>query len=387
MSGNTTTWVALTSLHGNIYQREHLNVRIKQPLFVITPEFYKQFGIAINIVLTPLVCIPGLVGNIIGLIVLGKDPNKKKLTIYTYLLSLMAFDIVYLILGLLVTATEAVRFFDYYEGNRISETFGIYRGYIDMVLNHISTILLIFMSVERLMALVCPFTVKHSWLARYPRVIIFTSATLFAVYVTPFLFSLRLFEYTNSENRTEIGVRLKPEYFQFFERFMIIETIVLHYIAPSVVLVINIMTAVAYKRFLKQRSSALKTKQAEDQKKITVLVLCVAAIFVVLSLPNLFIKTLMFIDSDYSFYGKFKMTFFFFIFIGDILTRINAAVDFFVYIFISSRYRAVISSMVRKCSCKIVKLGDYIDESSSKSKVSEKSAKFVTSKNRIILTN
>ena len=323
---------------------------VKEPIFNITPEFYKQFGFILNTILTPLVCIPGLIGNIVGLFILGKDPNKKKLTIYTYLISLMIFDIVYLILGLSVTATEAIAVFDYYLGNLVVETYGIYRGYKDIVLNHISSILLIFMSLERLMALMCPFTAKNSWLAKYPKLIVTVSSIVLAGYTIPFLTSLTLVPFSNFENRTEYAVRVRPGYVNMFQKFMFFETIILHFVAPLVVMILNILIAVAYSRFLKQRSN-VKSSQTDAQKKITVVVLCVATLYVVLSIPNLIAKTFMFIDSDYSFVGRFKLTFFFFIYIGDLLARINAAIDFFIYIMVSSRYKSVFSEMIRDVAC------------------------------------
>lgn len=341
-----TTTPAMATLPGNTTKVP--NVDLKQPFLLITQETYTQNNFITSIILTPIISVLGILGNSVGLRVLGKDPNKRQMTIYTYLLSLMAFDIVYLILGLSVTATEGSSLFDKYLGNEIIENFGIYRGYIDIVLNHISTALLIYMSLERLLALICPFKVKNSCLSKYPRVIIFATVVGSAVSLLPFVLSIRVVCFTNEENRTAYTTALVPEYVDLFENFIFVQNILLHFLCPIAILVLNLGIAISYSRFKKQRSSALKTSQSDD-RKITIVVLSVATMYFVLSLPNLFIKTVMFLDSDYSFYGRFRIAFFFFINIGDLLARINAATDFLIYILVCGHYRALVMSMICKC--------------------------------------
>lgn len=318
----------------------------KQPIVDISPEFYKRFAFTVNLILTPLICIFGLAGNIVGLRVLGKGSKNKRMTVYTYLLALMTFDILYLILGLSESITEAIAVFDRYLGHLVLEHFAFARSYIDSVLNHVSSALLIFMSLERFIALVSPFTVKDYKFSRYPGTFICVTLLLASIYLLPFILSVHVVAFENEENRTEYSSEPKRNYFIPFDKFLLFEAILLNYLAPLAVLTLNVMIVVTYSRYLKQRSTTLTINQSDDQKKITVVVLCVAAMYILLSLPDVFIKTMLFIDDDYSFYGEFSIIFFFFISISDLMARINAATDFFIYVLVSSHHRAVFASML-----------------------------------------
>ena len=357
MRSGTNTYIAL------LFQMNFTNTMLfteqttsepassKQPVFYITNEFFDKFSFIGSIILTPIICMSGLVGNTVGICVLGKYANNKRLTIYTYLLYLMSFDIIYLILGLLEAVTEGIVILDKYLGNMVLENFAFARSYLDSILNHMSSILIILMSMERFMALVSPFKVKHSYISRYPRTIIAVSFVLVSIYLLPFIISVHVVSFLNNDNLTEYDSVPKPSYFIPFDKFLIAEAVILNYLAPVTVLVLNVMIAVAYSYYLKQRSLHLQMNQADDRTKITVVVLCVATMYVLLSLPNLFIKTLLFIDDDYSFYGQFSLTFFFFINISDLMARLNAAIDFFIYILVSKRYRTVLVSMVCNGGC------------------------------------
>lgn len=341
--------MSIGNVSSSLPENTTLGSSSKQPLFTITTEFYYQFTFIVNLILTPIICVFGLVGNIVGIFVLGKDANNRRLTIYTYLLYLMTFDIMYLVLGLSETATEALMFFNRYLGNFVLEHFAQWRSYVDSVLNHMSSLLLIFMSTERLWALLSPFTVRNTVLSRYPRTMITTGLVVVSIYLLPFVISVHVISFPNSENRTEYDSVPKSDYFIPFDQFLFVEAIVLHYIAPATVLLLNGVIAIAYSRYLKQRAACLRSNQCDDPTKITVVVLCVATMYVLLSLPNLFIKTLLFLDDDYSFYGQFSIIFFLFINISDLMARINAACDFFIYILVSKRYRQVFSTLLCKC--------------------------------------
>lgn len=318
-------------------------------LIVVTQIVYENFTFVVHMVLAPIICIMGLTGNGFGLCVLRKDAGKNQKTIYTYLLSLLMIDGSYLFLGTLVTVMNIMKHFDYYFGNYVIKNMSLYVGYIDITLNHVSSVVLIIMSLERLMAIVSPYTVKNSAITKHPRFIVTVAFLASAVYVLPFAVCFQVKPFINKENKTDYITTLKPETVQFFDKFHLVETIVLHFIAPVIVLVLNILLVLAFSRFQKQRPSIKTGKPNENQIKLNLIVVCIAGLYIILSLPNLFIQTLMIVNDDYSFFGRFRLTFFVFIYTGDLLAQINAASDVFVYILVSVYYRSVFKAML--CSC------------------------------------
>ena len=318
------------------------------PMFAVNPRVYEQFDFVVNMILTPILCVLGLVGNSVGLYVIGKDPSSKKHTIYTYMFSPMAFDILFLLLGLVTGALDILEHYDAYLGNKIKAYSWAYKGYCTVVLKHMGSILLIIMTLERWMSLVFPYHVKQSYLSRNPKTIVTVSFVVSAVYIIPFTAGVTVLETTDARNRTIYANGIDQNYFPVFYIYTYIETTVLHYLAPAFVLVFNILTVVSYSRFVKKRSSLGKRHMSDNQTKITFVVCCVAGLYILLSLPNIFVQTLIFINDDYSFYGRYNLTFDLFIQLGDFLARINAAADFFIYILVSNHFRSVFNSMLFK---------------------------------------
>ena len=316
------------------------------PMFAIPPEVYQTFNLVVNIILTPLICLLGIVGNAVGIYIIKKDSDSKKHTIYIYMLSLMTFDIGLLVVGIVACVSETIKYYDVYLGNFLLEYCPPCKGYGIVVLKHVTAILLIIMSIERWMSLVFPYTVKQSVLSKYPRTIVATSFIFSAVYIIPFVAGTRVVPVIDATNRTIYVGTVDEDYFEVFFVYTYIETTILHYIAPLGVLVFNVLIIITYSRLVKQRTSVKPSQITDNQRKITLVVLGVASLYVMLSLPNMFVQTLIFIDEDYSFYGTQWLTFRFFIDLGDLMSRINAASDFFMYILVSSHYRAIFQSMI-----------------------------------------
>lgn len=317
-------------------------------IFAISQEAHDRFTFVVNTVLSPTVCLIGIIGNSFGLHVLSRDPNKKKITIYTYLFSLMMFDVLFLFVGLVFTTLDTIRFFDDGLGYYIYIYSETPKGYCHLALKHVMAALLIIMSAERLLSLAFPLKVKSFWLSSYPRVIITVAAIFSAVYTIPFVITFNPTVFKNENNQTVYVILVKPYLSGLFDTYTYINTIVLHYIAPLTVIVLNTLIVVIYSRNNKKSTSLRKSQDTFHQTKITIVVLCVAGMYVLLSLPNMFQHTLTFVDDRYNFFGKYHLTFEVFVRLGDFLARVNAAVDFYVYIFVSNHYRRLIFSIFRK---------------------------------------
>ena len=214
-----------------------------------------------------------------------------------------------------------------------------------MVLRHMTAMMLIVMSIERWMSLVFPYTVKQSCVSKYPRFITIVSFVVAATYLLPFIgiWGKALKGEANTTDHHNSWNSLS-DYTDSFDALVFVETLILHYIAPLILLFFNIALVIAYRRFVSNRPKT--SNNGDNQNRITLVVLGVASLYLVLTLPVLFIQTLGFKDPDYKISGVYESTFKFFIDLGDLFAQIYAATDFFVYILVSKRYYLIFTSMV-----------------------------------------
>ena len=76
----------------------------------------------------------------------------------------------------------------------------------------------------------------------------------------------------------------------FFDTYVFIETLILHYAAPLVILIFNIASVVAYRRVVTNKPGERERHSKRDnQKRITLVILGVAFLYILLTLPNVFI--------------------------------------------------------------------------------------------------
>ncbi|XP_060578596.1 thyrotropin-releasing hormone receptor-like [Ruditapes philippinarum] len=322
-------------------------------LFSITEEAYEEFAFISNIILSPIICAFGIVGNSLGLRVLWKDTRQQKLPIYLFLYSLTCFDLLYLIFGLLRHIPHIIDLIDKQLANYIEEHMKLGTIYVDMVLAHTSHALIVVMSIERLNALMRPFTVKNSWLSRYPKSIIFVCFMFNVIFLIPYPLYFEMGSY-QAGNMTEYYIQFKEEAVETMDMYMLVQTIIDYVIPAIVILIINIAIPVVYSRAISERRAIIDmTSQGlnNQQTKITSTVFCITLMYFLLSLPNLFIKVMAFIDKGYSFDGKYKLSFWLFIDISNLFSYINAANDIIIYILVSDHYRRVFIQMYCHSPC------------------------------------
>lgn len=323
------------------------------PLFTLSKEAYENFGFISKLFVRPIICVLGLIGNLLGFGVLWKDTKQQKLSIYLYLCSLTSFDTAYLFVGLVRAIPQFIALYNDKEANYIEEHMKLGSIYVDMVLSHTTVAIIIVMSIERLMALVRPFTVKHAWIAKYPRRIIVLCFLFNIFFLLPYPIFFEV-DYYDASNTTVYFLKFKESATEFMDKFMLLQTIVDFIIPECVLLFTNTAIAVMYSRTMRHRETTLNMMSQglmNKQTKITAAVFLITFMYFLLSLPNLFIKLMAFVDPEYSFNGKYKLVFWLFIDISNLFTYINAANDFVIYILVSNHYRRVFLRMYCKSRC------------------------------------
>lgn len=324
---------------------------IPPSIIEVSVDFFNIYTFVGNVIVTPVICILGLCCNGLGLFVLWNDCKYQKQSVYRYMFALMAFDNVYLLVGLVLGITSMIQTVDWFLANWILMHMVFVTGYFDVVIYHTSSILLMVMALERLNALVRPFHVKQSWLSKYPIKIICTIFGIIAVSVVPFPLSFEIVEITFM-NATFYNLQTKPEFDKFYERYSLVETLVSS-LYPFLMLIINVAIPITYCRVLHRRRLDLPHISSNDvqQFKITMMILWIAIMYILLAVPKILLQTLIFIDRNYDFDGYYSLTFYFLTFTGDILARLNAANDFFIYVLVSERYRRIIRLIFcRRCT-------------------------------------
>lgn len=309
---------------------------------VFTDEFYEDFSYIMNVIATPVVCGLGLIVNCLGIWALLRASRQEKLAIYVYLCSLTTLDSIFLLVGLIRVIPNFVRIYDKYLSNMLEEYGNLGFVYADMVLTYSTTSLIVIMAVERLMALVRPFSVKDSVLIKHPKKIVVSCFVLNALFLSMYPIHFEVASLTNFENRTEFYLRFKLYAVEYMETYEIVHTFVHNYIPACILLVVNILIPISFARIMRRRSALSKTTSAQNkQTKITFAVLGITIFYLLFSFPDSFIKTRAYFDKDYSFSGKYRLSFWMMVDISNMFSYLNAANDFIIYILVSDHYRRI----------------------------------------------
>ena len=318
----------------------------------ISEETYEQFAFVCNTVISPIVCFLGLIGGCLGMGVLYRDARRQKLSIYIFLCALTFSDTVYLLLGLVRTIPNIMSNYDEELGSYVEEHMKLGTIYLDMVFSHSSVGVIVVMSLERCFALLRPFTVKNSWLAKYPKRIVALVFVFNIVFLLPYAVYFEVQSY-EANNLTEYYIQFREEVVADLDKYMLVQTIVDYFLPAAALVVINATIIISFSRIRRTRERTFNMMASSinnQQAKITITVVIITVLYFLLSIPNLTIKVLAFIDKEYSFDGEHKVAFWLFIDISNLFAYMNAANDCIVYILVSSHYRQIFKQMYCRCS-------------------------------------
>ena len=329
------------------------DVTTSEPSSFITEEAYKSFAFYTHLIVTPVLCIFGIVFNALGFGVIWPDVKQQKMSIYTYLCTLTLSDMIYLLIGLIRTIPTILKSLDIENAAYFEEHMKRWSIYFDMVFSHTSLALILVMSFERMLALVRPLKVKRTWFAKYPFGIIALCFFANVLFLLPFIVYFEVASFSVG-NTTAYFIRFNPSVEEEMERYHVAQTIVDYFIPAVCLLVTNITIPIKYYRITQSRKTKFSdTAQnfTSRQMKVTLTVFAVTLMYFLLSVPNLTIKILSFVDTDYSFDGKHKLVFWFAIDLSNLFAYINAANDCIIYVLVSDYYRGVFKRKYCTCNC------------------------------------
>lgn len=174
--------------------------------------------------------------------------------------------------------------------------------------------MVIVLSLERLDSLLQPFTAKKLFLLRHSMIVMFitfiTSAGIYIVLPV----SSSVIQSPSANNRTEQAyiIAIRPGYTStlLLDWFTIVSLTFSHNILPVLVLVLVLIISIIifFSKYTAKLSTHLKSNKSKNyQRKITTIAVCIAGMYILLSVPDIFAQVLIVSDDDYKTTGRFKV--------------------------------------------------------------------------------
>ena len=318
----------------------------------LSEKAINDFKFVSKFFIIPVICTFGIVSNSLGIGVLWQDTKQQKLSIYFYLLALTLADLLYLTIGLLRTIPEIMMSFEIETAKYIDAHAKPTVIYLDMVFSHTASAMIIVMSIERLLALIRPLTVRNTWFGKYPTQIVLICVMFNILFLLPYPIGFEVVS-TETGNTTDYSLRFKKEANNSMKTFMTVQRIVDNFLPMIVLISTNVAIPAKYYHISKRRLADLnmvtRGQFGSVQAKITSTVLAVTIMYMLLQIPMLISLLLPYLDVEYSFDGEKRLVFWFFVDLGNLFSYINAANDFLIYILVSSHYRSVFKA--KYCGC------------------------------------
>ena len=321
------------------------------PLIFFSRDFIQTFDVIINAIITPIVCVIGIVLNCVGVNLLRRDSNTNSQSFQFHMLCLLFVQTATLLLGLLRSVPVIIETYDYYLGNNIHTHWQPWMVYVDKLLNHMATFILIAMSMERLCMLIKPFTFKEYLLTKRPKTTVFVAACISAGYLVPFVVCLEKKPTINVDNMTLYMLTATRQCRTYLVYVLYVETFLFRFLSPLLVLSCNIAIPIAFHRVVKTKQPVSHNGVSRENQmtRLTSVLLTIMILYLLLAIPDLFVQMLSFVHTEYSFDGKYKNVFFFFINLSNLFMNVNAGCASIVYILASKRIWVLFKA--RWCVC------------------------------------
>lgn len=320
---------------------------------------------ALVTVLLPMILLLGLFGNGAVLRTLWNQKPRKSLTVY--LLSLSVTDTVVVLTYAAHWAINIVCLYDPILGNEITAavTVPLYL-FLHTAAQRLTAVLTSLLTVERMLAVTCPLTVKSLLLSRHPKKIVVTAYLFCYLYMVPnwFRYDVSLVV-APSGNDSYVSYNLTKfaRTSQFYKYYGLLAHVLMSIIPMAVVLCGNLAIIIKMKR-RKNFQESIMFKKSEDNK-VTTSLLCISFIFLACTIPGTCILIVTKYNADFRVAGRERHLFSVLLTISNILIAFNSSVNFLVYMICSSRFRKTftetwrccqISQLHKKNSAKLVKL-------------------------------
>ncbi|XP_064601404.1 probable G-protein coupled receptor frpr-1 [Liolophura sinensis] len=304
---------------------------------------------ALVTVFLPMILLLGCLGNGAVLRTLWNQKPRQSLTVY--LLSLSVNDTVVVLAYAAHWIINIVCLYDPEWGNKITAamTVPVYL-FLLTAAQRVTGVLTSLLTMERVLAVTCPLTVKSLLLSRHPRKIV-TAVYLFCyLYMVPnwFRYNVSLVV-APSRNASYVFYNLTKfaRTTDFYRYYGLLAHILMSIIPMIVVLCGNLTIIITMKR-RKNFQDTIMFKKSEEHK-VTTLLLCVSFIFLICTIPGTCVLIVTKYNTDFGLTGRERHLFDVLLTISFILVALNSSVNFIVYMICSSRFRKTFTETWRCC--------------------------------------
>ena len=294
---------------------------------IVSDALYSYFEFYIYNFIIPITSIIGLVGNVLASIIMVKTASQYRQSIYIYMSSLTITDSLYLAVMILRCFFHIWKNFDAAKASEIEATLLAPIIFMDLSLSSISVLIIIVMSIERRYAIVKPLTVRETWVARYPVQIIIAIVIIVIVSVIPLPLCIGVVTDVNADNVTVYSAGIKSEMVEFFDLYVLIETILLSYIPFFLLIPLNVAIVVGFRSVVRKRREELPGNAVipTQQLRVVITVSVIMIMYILFTAPLISVQTLSAIEPKFSLAGEESNTFWLFQDIGNTFVTINAA--------------------------------------------------------------
>lgn len=319
------------------------------PLNIMTQEASDEITETLQCYIFPIITLVGLAGNILSLIVLLQK-NMRTSTTSIILTGLAISDAMFLVTNAVRKSTCIISRFDDLASDTLNATTFYFMFYLKTSFSRVSTVIVVLISIERLVAVAFPLKVK-TWVTR-PRMLV---AVILSYIVTFGGLAALPPQYTYVYRGKKPYISLTPfaaenkKALEVYNEYFL--PIAFRHIPVLIVLILNstiIFLLGRSKRFHKQASKQ-DSKRSDEQKKITRMLLSVAIVFLICLLPGDILLISSLAVEGFQFYGTYHNLF---MAISDIclmFEMLNSCINFVIYMFLNKNFNDTFMKLF--CCC------------------------------------
>ena len=304
-------------------------------------EFYINAQFVTGLILYPIICILGLLGNILSLIVLSQ--KKMQTSTNVFLSALAVGDTVKLINDLMYVIVLIILRVNPELGNMLHLYLYPYAHYIFNVAVCVTAWLTVSVAVERYIAVCHPTHAKLMCTverARYVSVGVFVSMSILVIPCAMRYETVRTCLPHSRESKLEIQVTELWRNKTFMTAYTWVQNLLRSIIPLFVLMILNGMIIQAL------RKERVPGKKMTARNRITIMLIVVIVTFLVCIFPDCIMSTFFgfgYYDADYLVRGVRELT--------DTLLAINSAVNFIIYCSFSKVFRDTFTELFVQYRC------------------------------------
>lgn len=319
------------------------------PQNIMTKEMSDDITGILQCYIFPIITLIGLTGNILSLAVLLQRKMRASTTSIV-LIGLALSDIMFLITNAVRKSTCIIKLYDSMAADTLNATTFYYMFYLKTAFSRVSTLIVVLISVERLIAVALPLKIKT---------IVTKSRMLIAVIICYLITFAGLaglppqYTYTYVRGKpyisqTKFATKNADALKVYNEYFL---PIAFRHLPVILVLGINtvIIILLGRSRRFQKNSTKQDNKRSDEQKKITRMLLSVAVVFLICLLPGDILLISSLTVEGFAFFGTYHNLFLALSDICLLFEMINSCANFVIYMLLNKNFFETFSTLF--CCC------------------------------------